>query len=196
MRIVTMFSFTYAEGIYEKNSEREDYVFTEGGWRIVPILGLEGSHDVGLKKHYLVSVGFEGQKTLRAVNQEDPDRISLLYPSPAFRPEYEGVTIEHNREIIERYAVPNDQIFRARAGDAIEVWKSLTSGDACHSGTDNTFYLCCGTKAHALGMALSAITKRKPSVLYILPDMHSVQKITPSGTYWRYDIFDLSIISP
>ena len=64
----------YAEGEYPAVDTYDDYAFTGGRWQTIAIPHLEGMSDPGSKRFYLVSVGFEGPKTLRAVSQADPDR--------------------------------------------------------------------------------------------------------------------------
>lgn len=195
--IAESFTVFYAEGAYEK-TEREynEIAFSTGRWKTVTIPSLEGTWDPGKQKYYLVSVGFEGSKTLQVISKEDPDRISILFPKPGILPEYVRRTEEANKVLRKRFQVPQDQIINVRAGDAIGVWKALDEAKVERPEKENTFYLCCGTKPHAVGLALRGLCVGYPVVLYRVPAEHKVVDVEPKGTYWRFDIRDLSAPPP
>jgi hypothetical protein len=192
-------SVLYSEGDYQARTNRRseveapDFPFSSGEWDVIPIPFLEGRRAPGRKKYVLVSAGLEGQKTFRVLSREDPDRISLLFGDPGSKPNYPAFAEEQNRALIETYNVPPTQIVRASAGDAISVWKSLSQSSLERPDTENTFYLSCGTKAHALGMALRAVCLEFPCVLYNVPERHNFIPVKPAGRYWTYLIHDLSI---
>ena len=192
--IAAQITFFYAEGVYESPKEKLEVIefsFTQGKWKTVPVPFLDGSYVPEKEKFYLVSVGFEGAKTMRVLNKEDPDRVSLLFPDPGTHPGYVEKTEAINRSIIEEFKIPPEQIVRAKAGDAINAWKKLSENNL-ERENENIHYLCCGTKPHALGQALRAISLGHPSVLYNVPESHTVTSIYPSGQYWRFTISDLS----
>ncbi len=185
----------YAEGIYEETKKEYDEItFSRGHWRTVTIPSLEGIWDPGKQKYYMVSVGFEGSKTLQVISKEDPDRISILFPNPGFLPEYVHRTEKANELLKKRFRVPENQIINVKAGDAIEVWKVLDERKVERPERQNTFYLCCGTKPHAVGLALRGLSVGFPAVLYRVPSEHKVVDVNPKGTYWRFDIRDLSAL--
>jgi len=187
----------YAEGKYDFDVQPDDAKsFTFGAWRNQPIPSLEGEYDPGKKTHYIVCVGFEGTKTLRVLTRSEPDRVSIVFPSPGVWPGYENLTREKNKVLFERYKVPEDQIINVAAGDAIAVWKAMEAKPLERPEQENCRYLLCGTKPHCLGLALRALCLRYPTVLYNVPDEHCEVDIYPTGRYWRYDIRDLSAISP
>ena len=70
----------YAEGVYPKDAVNQEIAFTGGRWRTIPIPGLLGRFNPENNRFYLVSLGFEGWKTLRVVSRADPDRVSMLFP--------------------------------------------------------------------------------------------------------------------
>jgi hypothetical protein len=76
--IVDRFTILYSEGRYQPLDSDEQYAFTGGQWNLVPIPGLLGTPDPGKKEHLLISMGFEGDRTYRAVERREPDRLSLL----------------------------------------------------------------------------------------------------------------------
>jgi hypothetical protein len=186
----------YAEGRYPERktdlSVVESFPFTMGRWTTVSVPYLAGRLDPHLRKFFLVSVGFEGGKVLRAVTREDPDRVSLLFPEPGFRAEYEALTEEANRELIERWLIPPDQILKARAGDAIEAWKVLSIRTLERFDQESVYYLCCGTKPHSLAFALRSLVREEAAVVYNVPEYYNEVDVYPSGVFWRYEIRDLS----
>ena len=88
----------------------------------------------------------------------------------------------------------NPQIVRAPAGDAVKAWKQLDDAGLERPTEENTYYLCSGTKPHALALGLRAMVLEYPTVLYNIPDEHKVTKTIPRGRYWRYDITDVTSI--
>lgn len=186
----------YAEGKYPLDAHPHplDYPFGIGQWRAVAIPFLEGMPDPIKKKYFVVSVGFEGTKTGRVLAREDPDRISILFPDPGSRPGYVEQTLERNRDTIKEYQVPDDQIFKATAGDAIMAWRELARRAPERPEMESSYYLCCGTKPHSLAFALRAICLHHPTVLYNLPEKHNFIDVHASGSYWTFRIQDLSVV--
>ena len=187
----------YAEGRYPEEQREEDQheLFTAGGWNVLPVAKLEGEWNPDKRRAYLVSVGFEGSKTLRLVSREEPDEVSLLFPDPGVKDEYVKRAWERNRALIERFRIPETKIIRSNAGDAIDAWKQLDLAALDLPDEQNVYYICCGTKAHSLALALRAVVLRYPALLYIVPDRHRVLNVEPLGVYWRYDLKDMSSLS-
>jgi hypothetical protein len=185
----------YAEGNYSEDMSTHPivYPFTIGQWKAVAIPFLQGFPDPLKKKYFLVSVGFEGTKTGRVLAKEDPDRVSILFPDPGARAGYVKQTLERNLEIFKQFKIPEKQIFRVSSGDAIDVWKKLSLHNPERFAEESAYYLCCGTKAHALGLALRALCLQHPTVLYNLPEKHNFIDVYPSGTYWAFAIQDVSV---
>ena len=194
--IASHITIFYAEGVYKRkpNSAGDTYAFSSGSWEIVQVPFFEGEFDPGKRKYLLVSVGFEGLKTLQVVNKEDPDRISILFPDPGVIGKYAKETKAANRELLTLYKVPSEQIIRAAAGDAIAAWKALDTASVENPEAENTSYLCCGTKPHAIALGLRALTIGYPAVLYRVPERHEVLEVLPSGKFWLFEIEDLSSI--
>jgi hypothetical protein len=184
----------YAEGKYGKTPIplTVDYPFTVGHWQAHPVPFLFGNAAPTRKKHFIVSVGFEGRRTARVLSKEDPDRVSVLFPRPGVRRGYVEQAWERNKETIEEYRIPKSNIINAPAGDAIAVWKNLANASLERPGLEEVSYLCCGTKPHSLGMALRAACLDFPTVLYNRPEAHSFVDVWPTGVYWQYEIRDLS----
>lgn len=194
--MVKEFTIFYSEGIYpeEKTEQDKHELFTTGGWDVTPIPGLEGEWNPDKNRLYLVSVGFEGSKTLRLISRNEPDQVSLLFPEPGVKKEYVKRASELNEPIIQRFQIPKSQIIRSTAGDAIEGWKSLTEASIEEPDKNNVYYACCGTKAHSLALTLRAMVLRYPALLYIIPGSHRPVDTDELGIFWRYDLKDMSSI--
>jgi hypothetical protein len=193
-RIAYELTFFYAEAAYTVGGKKDSPVFTDGRWATVAIPFLSGLFDPGKKTFYLVSVGFEGEKTFRAVSRADPDRVSILFAKPGFQPSYEKLALRANRDLIREFVVPKRQIINAPGADAIAAWKTLDEKGFDSEKSENCFYMCCGTKTHALALALSAIASGYPAVLYNVPEEHHVHATKASGVYWTYVLRDMTAI--
>lgn len=190
-------SVLYAEGRYQQPEGmhvRADFPFSLGEWRTVPVPYLEGMLNPKRKVYFVISAGFEGFKTSRVLATEDPDRVAILYPIPGTSPGYDADVRTRNLPIVDRYAIPESYQMSVAAGDAVAVWKALGEAQLERPDGENTSYLCCGTKPHALGLAARAICLRYPTVLYNVPDKHAPLDVYPTGVYWRYDFEDLSAL--
>lgn len=185
--------FLYAEGDYG-DPNGASYTFHEGDWRSVAIPFLKQPDEPSKAKYVLVSVGFEGTRTLRVISDEEPKRISVLFPDPGVKPEYVDHAWRENMELFDDFLVPEGQIIRAHAGDAIEAWKRLHEFSLERPAEESIYYLSCGTKSHALALGLRAMVTRYGTALYYIPEDHTVTDVKAAGVYWRYDIRDLSAI--
>lgn len=195
-QLVSELTAFYAEGHYPDGSSVNPHeTFTTGKWDTVPVPGLEGASNPSRERRYVVSVGFEGTKTFRAVNAEGADQVSLVLASPGVAPDYEQRTLESNAELIDEFLIPENEFVRAPAADAIATWAALRERSADWA-SDDVFYLPCGTKAHALGMALHALSSDEPTVMYARPASHRETNIKPLGAYWTYLITDPTSLVP
>lgn len=190
--ITEKISVVYAEGCYPNQTTgrhgAEEIKLTDGHWKAVAVPYYEGSYSPGKNRFYLISVGFEGWKTLRVVSRADPDRVSVLFPNPGFKPEYVERTKSNNDDLIKLFCIPDNQIVSAVAGDAIAAWRSLTNASLERKDSENAYFLCCGSKPHSLALGLRALALGYPAVLYNLPEGHSAVSVLSNGIFWRYDL--------
>lgn len=189
--LASFVSVFYAEGHYPDEAE---VTFTYGQWRTVAVPELDGRYDPRNRRFFLVSVGWEGWRTLRVVSRADPDRVSILFPKPGFEKKYVEEAMKVNADLINRYCIPNNHIVNARAGDAVAAWKALNDAHVEERGGENVSYLMTGTKPHAIALALRAIVLEEPTVLYVVPEEHSVLRTVPNGIYWQFDIRDVTVL--
>ena len=185
----------YTEGEYDRTEyQREvaDVPFSLGRWSNLPIPFLHGEINPSRPRHYVVSLGFEGIKTARVLSRDEPERITLVYPIPGVLPEYDDEVRLRNADIIDRFKIPSDQLLSAAAGGAVSVWREITRASQSWNPGEDVYFLCCGTKAHSLGMALYTLLSETPTVLYNVPDRHSFVGVKPSGYFAVFKICDLS----
>lgn len=199
--ILSSATILYSEGQYKSiqgdgNFKGSPEILTRGRWETVSIPFLNGEVDPGKDKYFLMSVGFEGAKTMRVVEREDPDRISILLPKPGVLPGYDEIARIRNRELIECYAVPPKEIVHAPAGDAVRTWANLTRRKLERVERENAYYLCFGPKPHALALALRALTLGYPTVVYKVPEAYRHAEVVSTGKFWRYDIEDRTALIP
>ena len=183
----------YSEGAYPSADASSELAFTSGSWETHCIPFLEGLYFPEKKRSYVVSLGFEGLRTLRVVTNAEPDRVVAILPSQGFRPEYDEICLSNNAPLLKNFNLTfGHGVLNAPAGDAIAVWKKLSESATEDPDSENTYYLCCGTKPHSFGMALRALTMGFPSLLYFVPEVHHVVETKPSGNYWIFEFVDFS----
>ena len=189
-------TYGYSEGEYPNESERSERqeLFTEGGWKATAIPGLLGEWEPHKPWHYLVSVGFEGIKTRQLVSQSEPDKVSLLFPDPPVKNDYEKRTLENNQRLIDQFQISKDRIVRAHAANVVEALKVLEERSIENFKEENCMYVCCGTKPHSLAFAIRAMVTGEPPVMYIVPESHRVSQVKSNGIFWRYTVKDRSAI--
>lgn len=196
--IIKKIDFIYGECMYPEPNVGvqgdEEVMFTGGSWQTEPLAHCLGEFNPGLKSCITVSIGFEGNKTLRVLNDEDPDFLKLLLPSPGFTDGYKERALRANSEIVETLARSGVENIEARAGDAIEAWKKLDNANYDFGVKHlNRSYLCAGSKPHSLGMTLSAMSDCTTSVLYSLPEEHNFVNVTAVQNYWLFQITSLTV---
>jgi hypothetical protein len=184
----------YSEGSYADDDKDNVNVFTEGSWESLPIRSLEGKFDPAKTTYLLVSTGFEGRKTLRAVHNRDPDRISILLPNPGLTEKITARTKLENQALIEEYKVPESEVLNAPAADLISAMEVLDKHPE-RGISENIFYLCCGTKPHSLALALRACLNPNCAVIYHKPESYKTRSTMSAGTYWLYHIYNLAVFA-
>jgi hypothetical protein len=187
-------TFFYAEAAYTEDTTKGELAFTSGRWATVSVPFLSGLFHPNKKLFYLVSAGFEGDKTFRALSRADPDRVSLMFANPGFCPEYETRALKANASLIQEFVIPKSQIINAPGADAIKTWQLLEQSKLHRIESENCCYMCCGTKPHALALALSAISSGSAAVLYNIPEEHRVHETRANGTFWTYTLKDVTAI--
>lgn len=189
-------SFGYAEAMYpEKGSSQkgQEIRSRDGDWQPIAVPGYEGQYEPSHRRFYLISLGFDGDKTLRVVVRKEPDRVMALLADPGSDAKYGARALAANSALIEQFALAGESIIRAPAGDCIQTWHILSSVELERPGKENAFYVCSGTKPHTLALGLHAICTGHAAVLYNLPIKHVPLDVVPNGIYWRYDLTNVTV---
>lgn len=194
--IIKQIDYLYGECTYpEKENGRiidREILFTSGEWVTMEVDSLLGNYEPSKKNQLSVSIGFEGNKTLRVINKEDPDSLIILIPAPGFDDSYIDRVKSANSELFRAEGITEDETVNAAAGDAVEAWKKLHEKLSPMSSKFNQKLLCAGTKPHSLGMTLLGITNKDVAVLYSKPQEHKHVEIVPKNTFWLYSILSLT----
>jgi hypothetical protein len=182
----------YSEGIYPDAApsyeDLEEISFTDGAFHAVPIPGFFGEFEPSKRDFFLVSTGFDGWKTLNLLIRKEPERVAALVASPGVSADYERRALAANAALFSRFGILEERTIKAAAGDAIEAWMKVTTMNLEDFDDENVNYLCSGNKAHSLALALRAIAKESPAVLYNRPTKHLPSNVECSGVFWSYSI--------
>lgn len=187
-------NLSYTGGTYsdEPNGDSFEDVFTVGRWSAIAIPGLEGRHDPGKHRSYLVSVGFEGTKTYRFLASAEPDRVAVLFPNPGVLSDYASRAREANKELFDQFG--SDFSINAGGANLVETLNALESAGFEKPDKENLFYLTCGSKPQSLALALRAFHLKVPAVLYPVPVQHRETNVDSLHMHWVYRIRDTSSI--
>lgn len=190
--LVRSLDLAYSEGVYPPAPPSyegiEEISFRDGPIYATPVPGYLGDFDPGKEKAIVASIGFDGWKTLNLLTREEPDAVSILLASPAATPDYEARALKSNAALIQRFLVSENEVLRARAGDAVAAANALFAARKNLFGNRNIYYLCAGNKAHSLGLALDALISDSVTLLYVRPTRRSPIPVQASGTHWRYAV--------
>ena len=188
--------FGYTAGEYGDAPASDPFhdIFTVGRWDTVAVPGLEGWHDPGKQRSYIVGVGFEGTKIYRLLSSADPDRVSVLFPDPGVLDVYVGRASEENSELLAQFVATESDIVRAGAADVVGSLAALERRGLERLGVENVFYLACGTKPQSLALALRAFYLEAPAVLYPVPQRHKETTVRALPMHWVYRVSDQSSI--
>lgn len=187
----------YAEGIYGKVMTRSEVPGRaySGSWDAVAIPRLEGDWFPTHGRHFLVSIGFETTQVARLAERWDPDTITVVSPSPSIDPKYEARTNKANASWMAQFGVGVSSTISANPADAIAAWSALANSPAVDPMRDNIYCLLCGSKPHALGLALFSLSRERPAVMYVRPTAHEEKDIKPNGTFWRFRLRDRTLVA-
>lgn len=182
----------YSEGKYPdakpSYNDLEEISFTDGAFQSVPVPGYYGEFEPSKGKLFLVSLGFDGWKTLNLLIRKEPERVVALLASPGGYSEYVERALLANNALIERFRIKDELILKATSGDAVEAWQRLTEANVERFDEENIYYLCSGNKPHSIAFALRAISLETPTLLYNSPVKYLPVEIDCSGSYWMYSV--------
>jgi hypothetical protein len=173
---------------YSLGTSTDDLVFSAGELRPMPVIGLGTPGLARGASHLIVSVGFDGSKISRLVDSLEPDRLSLLFAEPGTSRTNERLAREQNRELINSYRVPASQIFSSAASSIQQTVSRLIEVTAepfnrKDGRSEVRSILVCGTKTHAIAIAIYALSVPIKNVYYAQPKSHrEVETGVPLGS--------------
>jgi hypothetical protein len=170
-------------------------IFTFGRWDTIAVPGLEGWHDPGRRRSYVVAVGFEGAKTYRLLSSADPDRVALLFPDPGVVREYVARAADENSEVLAQFVASDAAVVRAGAADVVGSLSALDAAGLEDLDDENVFYLTCGSKPQSLALALRAFYLEAPALLYPVPQRHKESTVRALPMHWSYRVRDRSALT-
>lgn len=190
--LVSEIVVAYCEGIYPPTPSSyggmEEISFKKGALQAIPVPGYLGDYEPSREKLFVVSVGFDGWKTLNQLCRKEPEHVAVLLGDPGVIPEYAQRTRKANSALFERFGVVEDNVIRADAGDAVAAWKALTAWSADGGDDFNVSYLCSGNKPHSLALALRAMSLANVTLMYNRAARSEPIVVDFSGNFWRYSI--------
>lgn len=187
--------YFYNECTYPEKTDDlslEEVSFTAGKWEAKTVEHLTGTINPGAKNRFTVSVGFEGSKTLMALNEFEPDKVNVIIPCPGYTEEYVNRVRSANDELFKSFGVLEDSEILSHAGDPIEVWLKTSQNIKRHDNW-NDYFLCAGSKPHSLGLAIAAISMATPSLIYSQPKKHNPVSVMLKPDCWLYKVKNIVV---
>ena len=176
----------HTEAHYEqKHSREEAFCFTEGFSRYIWVPRLWGQPDPRLPWTYMFLLGFEGDRSLEIYERFEPDYTVALISDPGYQPGYTEVAKERNRVFL---AEAKPELFYTDAADPIGTWRELEKRIGIAQVKSNVCIVPLGTKPHALGGCLAALSTRTPAVLYLMPRGYKARDVPRGKALWKYEI--------
>lgn len=180
----------HSSGEYKKPSGGEDYSFTFGFDKDIWIPGFWGDFEPSLETSYIFLLGFEGNRVLSVLYKEEPESFYGLIGDPGYFPKYTEISKKRNSEFLEIIdrAFGEDHLIYADAGDAVETWRKLQEKFEPIQDRYNLCIVPFGTKPHAIGAALYALTSWTPSIMYKVPKRYEYNDTKRGDYIWLYKI--------
>lgn len=195
--------YFYAEGQYPEmdriSDPLEEHVlplvelsFAGPTRQTIPVPMLSGTSDPEKGRQYVISLGFEGPRAYRILQKAEPDSVVVILPTPGTNEQYSERALAANSMLVRDFCPGDHGVLGVPAGDAVACWKRLDGCGLLDEDEYNIAFVLCGTKPHALGMGLCALTKPHVAVLYNIPTVHRPVNVVASGKYWLYQVVDFS----
>jgi hypothetical protein len=180
---ITLF---HPSGYYEETTHRnEAFSFTSGSGKEMKIPWLWGNPNHLYKWTYVYLLGFEGNRSYEIYEKYEPDNVYALIASPGYRPDYEKIALEKNRQFLKE---SNAQIIKADASNIVEVWKIIEKEINEENKNTNICFVPLGTRPHALACCLASLTNVNSSVSYVMPRDFVAEERKRGEYLWIYDI--------
>lgn len=170
-----------------ENGPNSKYQFSEGERENIYIPGYYGRPDFSKPWLYIFLLGFEGNRSLSILKQNQPDFSEAIIAEPGYQKDYSSSAIEINKSFFIESNISTDEILKVDAGDPVALCNKIIELYDKYKDT-NICLVPLGTKPHAIGAGLAAIIKDEISIMYQVPKKYSMNG-TKSGKYiWMYKI--------
>lgn len=173
---------------YEQNSSNSHFSFTSGFFENILIPYFWGEPNLSLPRKFIFMLGHEGSRSLRIYQSCEPDMVDAVITDPGYKPEYPERAIKNNKLFLEESGLAVDMLKRADAADIVAAWRKLL--EIIENDVDK-FNICLvplGTKGHAIGCALCALSIMSPAILYQIPRSYSIRDVPAGKEFWKYEI--------
>ncbi len=184
---VTVF---YSETGYTGGSTPSTFKFTEGPWKSIQVPFLEGEIKAGAPRHSIVAVGADPASLERFIRRYEPDSMTLIAPIPGASTEIDRKVLLDTNAIRRKFG--STKIVQVPAFDAIGILGQLQSAIRRFAPSHEIGMFSLGTKPHALGMGIVALSEPAIPLVCRVPDRYVERQDAPNGWSWIYDMKDSS----
>lgn len=177
--------FLNVSAIYENGTNR-NYQFSDGLKGNIYIPGYYGRPDFSKPWLYIFLLGFEGNRSLSILKQNQPDYIKAIIAEPGYQDDYNTEAIERNKAFLNDAKICDEEIIRIDAGNPVDICNCILEIYNAFKEDANVCLVPLGTKPHALGACMAAVLKNDIAIIYQVPKKYSMNN-TKAGKYlWLY----------
>ncbi len=163
------------------------FSLTSGAWSTMTIPYLDGLSSPERPRHMLVSLGGEGVKTQALLEQYEPEVVSLIYPVPGISERYDQIARYENSVVGARFKERIASSVDCPYGSAGEVFRYCCDS-YINNDSEDVYFLCCGSKPHAIGLALAVRVLNGPTLVVRVPTSYMERNNPPTGASYLYSI--------
>ncbi len=164
-----------------------NYQFSEGERKNIYIPGYYGRPDFSKPWLYIFLLGFEGNRSLSILKQNQPDFCEAIIAEPGYQNDYEAEAIEINNSFLVESNISKDELIKIDAGDPVALCEKIIEIYDKNQNC-NICVVPLGTKPHAIGAGMAAIIKDDISIMYQVPKKYSMNNTKSGKSVWIYKI--------
>lgn len=163
------------------------YQFSEGEIGNIYIPGYFGRPDFSKPWMYIFLLGFEGNRSLSILKQNQPDFYEAIVAEPGYQDNYFSKALEINSSFLTESNISKDEIIKIDAGDPVALCEKILEIYELNPNC-NVCVVPLGTKPHAIGAGMAAIIKDDISIMYQVPKKYSMNDTKAGNSIWIYEI--------
>ena len=118
--IITIFNPT---GCYTNNNQV--FHFTSGFEKNIFIPNFWGIRDDALPRKYIFMLGFDEYRSYKIYVEQEPDEIEVFITSPGYKPEYETIALERNKNFLNECEIKESEINKSCAANISDTINKL-----------------------------------------------------------------------